>query len=52
MNNSERWLDITWFNDASASVVQLLVIKLLSSNTFTLKISNILNNDTEYKDIY
>ena len=52
LNNNEVWLKINWFNDASASVIQLLVIKLLITDDFTLKLSNIYENDTEFKDIY
>lgn len=52
IKNSDVWLRINWFNDASASVVQLLIIKLLVTDNFTLKLANIFENDTEFKDIY
>jgi hypothetical protein len=52
LNSKELWLNINWYNDASASVIQLLAIKLLISDNFTLKLANIFENDTEFKDIY
>ena len=52
LKTGEIWLKINWFNDASASVIQLLTIKLLTTDVFTLKLANIFENDTEFKDIY
>ena len=52
LKTEEVWLKINWFNDASASVIQLLTIKLLTTDVFTLKLANIFENDTEFKDIY
>jgi hypothetical protein len=52
LRNNEVWIKINWYNDASASVIQLLTIKLLTTDNFTLKLANIFENDTEFKDIY
>lgn len=52
MKTSEVWIKINWYNDASASVIQLMTIKLLTTDIFTLKLANIFENDTEFKDIY
>jgi hypothetical protein len=49
---NEIWIKTNWYNDASASVIQLLTIKLLTTDIFTLKLANIFENDTEFKDIY
>jgi len=41
-----------WFNDASANVLQIIVMKLMVYDKKLLKLTNVFSNDTGYKDIY
>ena len=50
--NPSYELKLTWFNDASSNVFQLMVMKLFITDEFTLKVSNIYENDTNFSNIY
>jgi len=52
LDDDKIWIETAWYNDASASVIQLLSIKLMTTQDFALKLANIFDNDTEFKDIY
>lgn len=52
LNNKKKWLNIMWYNDASSNVLQILILKLFIWDEYTLKICNIFDNDTKYKDVY
>lgn len=50
--NDKKWIDTMWYNDASANVLQILLLKLFIKNNKALRICNIFNNNTKDKDIY
>jgi hypothetical protein len=50
--NDKKWIETMWYNDASANVLQILMLKLFIKNNKALKICNIFNNNTKSKDIY
>jgi hypothetical protein len=52
IENDKKWVEIMWYNDASANVLQILLLKLFIKNNKALKICNIFNNNTKSKDIY
>jgi hypothetical protein len=52
IKNKEKWIKIMWYNDASSNVLQILILKLFIWEEETLKICNIFDNDTIYKDVY
>jgi len=50
--NDKKWIETMWYNDASANVLQILLLKLFIKNNKALKICNIFNNNTKNSDIY
>ena len=52
INSNKIIPNFMWYNDASSNVIQLLALKIFTDSDFILRVSNIFNNTTEYRDIY
>lgn len=50
--NDKKWIGSMWYNDASANVLQILLLKLFIKNNKALKICNIFDNNSKSNDIY
>jgi len=50
--NDKKWVGSMWYNDASANVLQILLLKLFIKNNKALKICNIFDNNSKNNDIY